>query len=104
MGSSQNMMSGWKADGQDAAHCITFNIYKEDAMRITATITEKGQVTIPKVVRDTIDSRVIEFILEDGIIQVKSVPNVGGSLSGYAERYVPLEEVREAVWGTHASE
>lgn len=73
-------------------------------MRITATITEKSQITIPKVVRDKIGGRILEFILEGETIQLKYVPSVGGSLAAFADRYVPLEEVREAVWGTHAAE
>lgn len=52
-------------------------------MRITATITEKGQITIPKVVRDKIGGRILEFILEGESIQLKCVPNVGGSLATF---------------------
>ncbi len=70
-------------------------------MRITATITEKGQVTVPKAVRDRIRSRVIEFVMDGDGIQIRSVQSVGGSLAAYAGSFVPLEEVREAVWGTH---
>ena len=67
-------------------------------VRITATITENGQVTVPKVVRDRIHSRIIEFVLEDGTVQIKGVPSVEGSLSAFADGYVPLEEVRDTVW------
>ena len=73
-------------------------------MRITATITEKGQVTVPKAVRDRIQSRIIEFVLDGDRIEIKSVPSVGGSLSIYSEGYDPIEEVREAVWGRHEAE
>ena len=66
-------------------------------MRITATITKKGQITIPKIIRDKIQSRVIEFVVEDDTIQIKGVPSVEGSLSTFTNKYVPLEVVRERV-------
>jgi len=70
-------------------------------MRITATITEKGQVTIPKAIRKRIKSRVIEFIVEDDRIEIQPVQSVEGVLSQYASSYTTLEAVRESVWGTH---
>lgn len=70
-------------------------------MRITATITDKGQVTIPKAVRNRIKGRVIEFVIEDDRIEIKSIQSIGGVLSSYASSYTPLDVVRESVWGTH---
>jgi len=73
-------------------------------MRITATITEKGQVTVPKVIRDRIRSRIIEFVTDGDGIQIRGVQSVGGSLAAFSGEYIPLEEVREAVWGAHESD
>jgi len=70
-------------------------------MRITATITQKGQVTIPKVIRNRIKSRVIEFIMDDDHIEIKPIQSVAGSLSRFAVTYTPIEEVRQSVWGNH---
>jgi len=63
-------------------------------MRITATITEKGQVTIPKAIRKRIKSRVIEFVVEDDRIEIQPVQSVEGVLSQYASSYTTLEAVR----------
>ena len=70
-------------------------------MRITATITEKGQVTIPKAIRTRIKGRVIEFVVIDDRIEIRPVQSVEGVLSEYAPSYTPLEKVRESVWGEH---
>ena len=68
-------------------------------MTITATVTEKGQVTIPRKIRDVLKSRIIEFVLEGEHIEIRGVPSVSGVFREYAKAYVPLEEVREIVWG-----
>ncbi len=68
-------------------------------MRITATITAKGQVTIPLLVRKQLKGRIIEFILEDDRVEIRPVSSAAGSLSEYASEYVPLAEAREATWG-----
>jgi AbrB family looped-hinge helix DNA binding protein len=68
-------------------------------MGITATITSKGQVTIPKAIRDRLRSRVVEFVIEDDHIEIRPVKSAEGGLAGFAAAYVPIEEVREQVWG-----
>jgi looped-hinge helix DNA binding domain, AbrB family len=68
-------------------------------MRITATITEKGQVTIPKAIRNRIKGRVIEFVMNDDRIEIQPVQSVEGVLAEYAPSFTTLETVRESVWG-----
>ena len=68
-------------------------------MGITATITSKGQITIPKAIRDQLRSRVVEFVIEGDHVELRPVKSAEGSLAEYAPRYVPLDEVREQVWG-----
>jgi len=65
----------------------------------TATITSKGQITIPKAIRDQLPGRVVEFVVRDGEILLRPVESVAGSLAEYAPAYVPMEQVRDAVWG-----
>jgi len=65
----------------------------------TATITSKGQITIPKAIRDRRPGRVVEFLVRDGEVILRPVESVGGSLAEYAPSYLPLEQVRDAVWG-----
>ena len=74
---------------------------KDIVMTVTARITSKGQVTIPKKIRDILNSRVVEFVVENDRIEVRAVSSVAAGLKQYAKSYVPLSEVREAVWGNH---
>lgn len=73
-------------------------------MSTTVKITTKGQVTIPKEIREVLKSDIVEFELIDGKIVVKPVRSVGGSLRQYAKEYVPLKDIRDKVWGYVVSE
>jgi len=66
----------------------------------TATITDRGQVTLPKAVLEILgDTRSVEFEVTDNIITLRAIPDAGGSLSKYAQHSAePLNEVREKVW------
>jgi bifunctional DNA-binding transcriptional regulator/antitoxin component of YhaV-PrlF toxin-antitoxin module len=68
-------------------------------MRITATITAKGQVTIPLLIRKRLKGRIIEFVVEGERVEIRPVPSAAGSLSEFGGAYVPIEQAREAVWG-----
>ena len=67
-------------------------------MSTAVKITSKGQVTIPKEIRDLLNTDVVEFELIEGNVVIKPVKSVGGSLSKYARKYVPLERIRDKVW------
>ncbi len=67
-------------------------------------ITSKGQVTIPKEIRNLLGSDIVEFELIEGNVMVKPVKSVGGSLKKYAKRHIPLEEIRDTVWEQVAHE
>ena len=64
----------------------------------TVKITRKGQVTIPKRIRDFLKSDVVEFDVIDNKVVVLPVESAAGSLSKYAKGYTPLENVRDAAW------
>jgi AbrB family looped-hinge helix DNA binding protein len=70
---------------------------EREVMAMTATITSKGRVTIPKKVREILESDIVEFIISDDTVIIKPVRSVGGALAKYAARYVPLKEVRKKV-------
>jgi AbrB family looped-hinge helix DNA binding protein len=70
-------------------------------MRITATITSKGQITIPKAIREQLRGSIVEFSFSDGVITLRELPSVEGSLASYADAYIPLEEVREQTFNRH---
>ena len=67
-------------------------------MAVTAKITAKGQVTIPKKIREILKSETVEFNVIDGTVVIKPVKSVGGALKRYANKYEPLKDVREKVW------
>jgi AbrB family looped-hinge helix DNA binding protein len=68
-------------------------------MATTAKITKKGQVTIPRKIREALDSQIIEFAIVGNDIVVRPVKSVAGSLSSYAKkRVVGFKETREKAW------
>ena len=72
-----------------------------------ARLSKKGQVTIPKAIREKlkIDSvGGVLFLIEDDEVKLKGVPageidKLAGSLKKYAKTYVPLEKVRTEIKG-----
>ena len=66
----------------------------------TATITDRGQVTLPKAVRETLGNiKSVEFEVIDNVITLHAIPDMGGRLSKYAKHPVePLSEIRKNVW------
>ena len=50
----------------------------------TAKVTSKGQVTIPKEIRDHLDSEVIEFEIEGDRVIIRPVRKIAGVLKRYA--------------------
>jgi AbrB family looped-hinge helix DNA binding protein len=73
-------------------------------MAFTVKITSKGQVTIPRKVRDFLWTNTVEFVISDDTVIVKPVKSVGGALAKYATKRVPIREVREKVWKEVADE
>ena len=50
----------------------------------TAKVTSKGQVTIPKEIRDYLDYQVVEFEIENNKVIIQAVKRVAGVLKRYA--------------------
>jgi len=72
-------------------------------MSAIAKITSKGQVTLPRVIRELLAAKVIEFNVRDGEVTIRPVRSAAGSLSAYSKKHVPLKAVREQVWKEVAS-
>ena len=67
-------------------------------------LTKKGQVTIPKKIRDKLKSDAVVFeILDDNVI-IKPVKSVAGVLQKYAKALTPFKEARENAWEEVAHE
>ena len=73
-------------------------------MQSTAKISKKGQVTIPKHIRDILDTDIVEFELTEENVVIKPVRSVSGSLGKYSKKYVTVDKVREKVWRGIADE
>ena len=67
-------------------------------MPITAKITKKGQVTIPRKIREKFNSEVIEFDILEGGVMIRPVRSVAGSLNSYTKKMIPFKEEREKAW------
>lgn len=67
----------------------------------TTKITSKGQVTIPKAVRDILGSDFITFEIDDNNkVIINPVRNARGMLSKYKDQIdkIPFEEIRDLAW------
>ena len=77
-----------------------------------AKISKKGQVTIPKAVREKLKIEKeggVLFLMEDDGVKLKGVPaeqvdQLAGSLNKYAKKYVPLDKIRQEIKGKIADE
>lgn len=77
-----------------------------------ARISKKGQITIPKSIRDRLkidEEGGILFLIEDDEVKLKGVPGapvkvLAGSLKKYAKDYVPLKKIRKKIKGKIANE
>jgi AbrB family looped-hinge helix DNA binding protein len=68
-------------------------------MSVAAKITSKGQVTVPKIIRDLLDSNIVEFDVIGNDIIIRPVRSVAGSLSSYSDdKNISFKEVRDQVW------
>ena len=77
-----------------------------------AKISSKGQVTIPKPIREKLNVENqggVLFLVEGNEVKLKGVPGVpagklAGSLKKYARGHVPLNRIREKIKGKIADE
>ena len=73
----------------------------------TATVTNRGQVTLPKVVREALgESKAIEFTVVGNVIVINPIQNMAGSLAQYAKKDLPdksFKEIREEAWAEAAN-
>lgn len=64
-------------------------------------ITRKGQVTIPKEVREKLKADAVYFEVEDDIVMVKPVRDAAGTLREYARNVKPgasMKQVKDKAW------
>ena len=64
-------------------------------------ITSKGQVTIPKEIREKLKANSVYFEVEDDIVMLKPVRDAAGSLSEYAGNVKPgvsMRQMKDRAW------
>jgi AbrB family looped-hinge helix DNA binding protein len=64
-------------------------------------ITSKGQVTIPKEIREKLKANAVYFEVEDDIVMVKPVRDAAGSLREYARNVKPgvsMKQMKDRAW------
>ncbi len=77
-----------------------------------AKVSKKGQVTIPKAIRQKLNIENeggILFLMENNEVKLKGVQRtdadqLAGSLKKYAKKYTPLKKVREKIQDQIAKE
>ncbi|HDD53105.1 MAG: AbrB/MazE/SpoVT family DNA-binding domain-containing protein [Deltaproteobacteria bacterium] len=73
-------------------------------MEAIAKITSKGQVTIPKKMRDMLGSDIVRFRVENERIILEPVRDLGGIFKKYGRGDLPFEREREIAWEKIADE
>jgi AbrB family looped-hinge helix DNA binding protein len=64
-------------------------------------ITRKGQVTIPKEIREKLKANAVYFEVEDDIVMIKPVRDAAGALHEYARNARPgvsLKQMKDRAW------
>ena len=72
-----------------------------------ARLSKKGQVTIPKAIREKLQIDTeggVLFLIEDDEVKLKGIPGseidkLAGSLKKYAKTYAPMDQVRKKIRG-----
>ena len=73
-------------------------------MTVTAKITSKGQLTIPRAARMALKTNTVEVEIQGDMVILRPVRSVAGALAGYAKGKEPFAEVRAKVWQEVADE
>jgi AbrB family looped-hinge helix DNA binding protein len=64
-------------------------------------ITRKGQVTIPREIREKLNANFVYFEVEDDIVLLKPVRDAAGSLSEYGGNVKPgvsMRQMKDRAW------
>ena len=67
-------------------------------------ISKKGQITLPREIRQFLGTQVVRVVAEKGEVRIEPVEELGGSLKQYASKYIPLKEARDKAWSEAVGE
>ncbi len=83
-------------------YTLLFPEMEKIMMTEAVKITQKGQITIPKEIRDRLKTNTIYFEVVNDDVIVRAVKDAAGSLSEYAKNVSPLttiQQMKETAWG-----
>lgn len=70
-------------------------------MATAVKITRKGQVTIPRKIRERLATEVVEFDIVNDEVVLRPLISVAGSLRDRAKKEpLSFEKARDSAWGT----
>ncbi len=70
----------------------------------TAKVSSKGQITLPKAVRDFLHTDILRVVIENDEVRIQPVRNVAGSLKRYTKKGISMDQAREDAWDQVAHE
>ena len=73
-------------------------------MAYSATITSKGQITIPRAARKALNTSTVDIEVQGNLVILRPVQSVAGSLAAYQRDPEKLEKIRDTVWQEVADE
>jgi AbrB family looped-hinge helix DNA binding protein len=76
-------------------------------MKYKAKISQKGQIAIPKKIRDQLDTDILEIEMKEKQIilrPINSIIEIGGSLNKYSRELINREKKEKTVWENHVKE
>ena len=73
-------------------------------MACSATITSKGQITIPRAARQALNSSTVDIEVQGNLVILRPVQSVAGVLAAYGLGTEDFEKIRDNVWQEVADE
>lgn len=68
------------------------------ALQKTVKISSKGQITLPKMVRDLLGTDYVRIVVADGHIHLQPAVDPAGSLRDFSTKPIPIDDARDKVW------
>ena len=73
-------------------------------MEVVVKMTSRGQVTIPKKIRELLGTDVVRFRVMEGKVVLEPARDVGGTFRKYVRKPLSREKEREIAWQKVADE
>ena len=64
----------------------------------TLKVSSKGQITLPRLVREMLGSEYVRIVIEDSHVHIRPVAQVAGALSRYARRGRKVKNEADRAW------